>query len=48
MPFVRNLFGFVCGVATGVYIAQNYAVPDLRTVFDYAVRQAWIAIDIKV
>lgn len=33
-----NLVGFSCGVATGIYLSQNYNVPNIRHYIDYAVR----------
>lgn len=37
MGFTRNVFGFACGLASGVYLAQNYAIPNIRQYIDFAV-----------
>jgi len=36
MALTRNLFGFVSGLAVGVYLAQNYSLPDIRHFIDLA------------
>ena len=37
MSFIRSLFFFSAGSVYGVYIAQNYSVPDVRKLFKTAV-----------
>ncbi|KAH8938959.1 hypothetical protein BDL97_15G011100 [Sphagnum fallax] len=31
MGFIRSSFSFMAGTLLGVYIAQNYAVPNVKT-----------------
>ncbi|XP_047337538.1 uncharacterized protein LOC124941280 [Impatiens glandulifera] len=30
MGIIRSYFSFICGTVCGVYIAQNYNVPNIR------------------
>ncbi|XP_071722150.1 uncharacterized protein [Rutidosis leptorrhynchoides] len=37
MGFIKSSFSFVLGNVCGIYIAQNYAVPNIRKLADTAV-----------
>ncbi|XP_027344852.1 uncharacterized protein LOC113857252 [Abrus precatorius] len=40
MGIIRSCFSFIAGTVFGVYLAQNYQVPNLRKVADTAVVEA--------
>ncbi|KAK6920304.1 Short transmembrane mitochondrial protein 1 [Dillenia turbinata] len=44
MGIIRSAFSFMLGTVCGVYIAQNYKVPDIKKMLDdlYKISQAWI------
>lgn len=37
MGIIKSSFSFIMGTVAGVYIAQNYAVPNIRKLADTAV-----------
>jgi len=37
---MKSFTGFLLGIAAGVYLDQNYALPKITTWVDYAVKQA--------
>ncbi|KAK7319495.1 hypothetical protein RJT34_04216 [Clitoria ternatea] len=40
MGIIRSCFSFISGTVLGVYLAQNYQVPNLRKVADRALLEA--------
>ncbi|KAI3508184.1 hypothetical protein L1887_23188 [Cichorium endivia] len=40
MGIIRSSFPFLLGTVCGVYIAQNYNVPNIHKIADYAVLKA--------
>uniref|UniRef100_A0A7N2N2C3 Uncharacterized protein n=3 Tax=Fagaceae TaxID=3503 RepID=A0A7N2N2C3_QUELO len=34
MGFIRSSFSFIAGTVFGVYVAQNYAVPNIKKLAD--------------
>ncbi|KAF8008670.1 hypothetical protein BT93_K2359 [Corymbia citriodora subsp. variegata] len=40
MGFIRSSFSFLAGTVCGIYIAQNYDVPNIKALANDAVRRA--------
>lgn len=40
MGLFSNIFFLGCGTAFGVYLAQNYDIPDIKTSTDFLVAKA--------
>ncbi|KAM5557083.1 hypothetical protein ABKV19_024462 [Rosa sericea] len=40
MGIIKSSFSFIMGTVTGVYIAQNYAVPNIKKLADTALFMA--------
>ncbi|CAJ1951439.1 unnamed protein product [Sphenostylis stenocarpa] len=40
MGIIRSSFSFIAGIAFGVYLAQNYQIPNLRKLADTALLEA--------
>ncbi|XP_018469282.2 uncharacterized protein LOC108840987 [Raphanus sativus] len=40
MGIVRSSFSFLTGTVCGIYIAQNYNVPNINTLAHYALSKA--------
>ncbi|KAJ1416012.1 Short transmembrane mitochondrial protein 1 [Sesbania bispinosa] len=40
MGLIRSSFSFILGTAVGVYIAQNYKVPNVKTLASTALSMA--------
>ncbi|KHN38051.1 hypothetical protein D0Y65_021268 [Glycine soja] len=40
MGIIRSSFSFIAGTAFGVYLVQNYQIPNIRKLADTALLQA--------
>lgn len=40
MGIIRSCFSFIAGTACGIYVAQNYNVPNIKKLADIAIFMA--------